>query len=143
LVSTGVIVSPSESKRNFDQVYSKFEVSVVRFKTSDFANDVKIADDEIAKYYESTKEQLKSEEKRKVQFVALTLSEPEKKLTGKERVDALQKLSDKANDVVQALAEKNAEFAGVAAKFQLPVKNTADFSQSAPYPELKQDSQLI
>src|SRR5207248_137808 len=43
LISTGVVVSPSESKRNFDQVYAKFEVGVVRFKTSDFASEVKIA----------------------------------------------------------------------------------------------------
>jgi peptidyl-prolyl cis-trans isomerase D len=136
------VVSPSESKRNFDQVYSKFEVVVVRFKTSDFANEVKISDDEIAKYYESAKEQLKSEEKRKVQFVALTLSEPEKKLTGKERVDALQKLSDKANDVVQALAEKGADFGAVASKFQVPVKTTGEFTQATPDPELKQDPQL-
>ena len=142
LLSTGVVVSPSESKRNFDQVYSKFEVGVVHFKTSDFANEVKISDDEIAKFYESAKEQLKSEEKRKVQFVALTLSEPEKKLTGRERVDALQKLSDKANDVVQALAEKAADFGEVAIKSQLPVKVTGEFTQAAPDPELKQDPQL-
>src|SRR5438067_6738184 len=143
LISTGVVVSPSESKRNFDQVYAKFEVGVVRFKTSDFANEVKISDDEIAKSYESAKAQLKSEEKRKVQFVALTLSEPEKKLTGKERVDALQKLSDKANDVAQSLAEKNADFVAVSVKFQLSVKITGDFTQAAPDPELKQDSQLV
>ena len=142
LISTGVTVSPSESRTNFDQLYSKFEVSVARFKNSDVANEVKISDDDIAKYYEGAKEQLKSEEKRKVQFIALTLSEADKKLTGKERIDALQKLSDKANDVVQALAEKNADFAAVAAKVQLPVKTTGDFTQAAPDPELKQDSQL-
>src|SRR5205807_4499463 len=143
LLSAVVTVSQAESKTTFEQVYSKFEVSVVRCKTSDVANEVKISDDEIAKYYEGTKEQLKSEEKRKVQFVALSLSEAEKKLTGKERIDALQKLSDKANDVAQALAEKNADFAAVAAKFQLQVKTTGDFTQAAPDPELKQDSQLI
>ena len=142
LVGTGVSVSPSESKTNFEQAYSKLDVSVVRFKTSEVANEVKISDDEVAKYYEGAKEQLKSEEKRKVQFVAMTLSEAEKKLTGKERVDALQKLSDKANDVEQALSEKNADFAAVAAKFQLPVKTTGDFTQAAPDPELKQDPQL-
>src|SRR5437879_5100551 len=143
LVSTGVTVSQAESRTTFEQIYSKFEVGVVRFKTSEVANEVKISDDEIAKYYEGAKEQLKSEEKRKVQFVALTLSEAEKKLTGKERIDALQKLSDKANDVAQALAEKNADFAAVAVKFQLSIKNTGDFTQAAPDPELKQDSQLV
>lgn len=142
LISTGVIVSPAEGKRNFDQAYSKFEVTIARFKTSDFANEVKISDDEIAKYYEGAKETLKSEEKRKVQLVAITLSEAEKKLTGKERVDALQKLSDKANDVVQALAEKGADFGAVVSKFQLPVKTTGEFTQASPDPELKQDAQL-
>src|SRR5437870_649353 len=142
LLSTGVTVSPAESKTNFEQLYSKFEVSVGRFKTSDVANEVKISDDEIAKYYEGAKEQLKSEEKRKVQLVALTLSEAEKKLAGKERIDALQKLSDKANDVVQALAEKGADFGAVASKFQLPVKTTGEFTQAAPDSELKQDPQL-
>ncbi|PYK42634.1 MAG: hypothetical protein DME46_09855, partial [Verrucomicrobia bacterium] len=125
LVSTGVTVSQAESRTTFEQIYSKFEVSVVRFKTGDVANEVKISDDEIAKYYEGAKEQLKSEEKRK------------------ERIDALQKLSDKANDVAQALVEKNVDFAGVAAKFQLPIKTTGDFTQATPDPELKQDSQLI
>src|SRR5205823_3506406 len=115
LLSTGVTVSPAESKTNFEQLYSKFEVSVVRFKTSDVANEVKISDDEIAKYYEGAKEQLKSEEKRKMQFVALTLSE----------------------------AEKNADFVAVSVKFQLSVKITGDFTQAAPDPELKQDSQLV
>jgi hypothetical protein len=71
LLSTGVTVSQSESRTNFEQIYSKFEVSLVRFKTSDVANEVKISDDEIAKYYEGAKEQLKSEEKRKMQFDAL------------------------------------------------------------------------
>src|SRR5207237_3572255 len=46
LLSAGVTVSQAESKTTFEQVYSKFEVSVVRFKTSDVANEVKISDDE-------------------------------------------------------------------------------------------------
>ena len=131
LISTGIMVSPAESKRNFDQVYSKFEVSVVRFKTSDFANDVKIADDEYRKG--RRKRQGTAEERGKAQSAIRCphLSEPEKKLTGKERVDALQKLSDKANDVVQALAEKGADFGAVASKFQVPVKATGEFTQAA------------
>src|SRR5204863_224580 len=46
LLSAGVTVSQAESKTTFEQVYSKFEVSVVRFKTSDVANEVKISNDE-------------------------------------------------------------------------------------------------
>src|SRR5207247_4039970 len=50
---------------------------------------------------------------------------------------------EKANDVAQALAEKNADFAAVAAKFQLPFKTPGDFTQASPDPELKQDSQWM
>jgi peptidyl-prolyl cis-trans isomerase D len=142
LVGTGAVVSPAEVQKDFDSLYSKLQVSLVRFKTADVANEVKISDDDMKKYYDADKESLKSEEKRRVQFLALTLSEPEKKLTGKERVDALQKLSDKANDVVQALGEKAADFNAVAAKFHLPVSTTGDFTQAAPDPQLKVDAQL-
>src|SRR5438874_7363022 len=109
-------------------------MSVMHIKTSEVAKEVKISDNEITKYYEGAKEQLESEKKQKMQFVALTLSEAEKKLTGKERIDALQKLSDKANDVAQSLAEKNADFVAVSVKFQLSVKITGDFTQAAPDP---------
>ncbi len=142
LVGTGAVVSPAETEKNFERFYSKLQVSVARFKTADVANEVKISDEDIRKYYEANREGLKSEEKRRVQFIAPTLPEAEKKLTGKERVDALQKLSDKANDVVQALGEKGADFAAVAAKFQLSVNTTGDFTQAAPDPQLKADAQL-
>jgi parvulin-like peptidyl-prolyl isomerase len=142
LLGTGVSISETESKNNFEQLYGKLEVAVLRLKKSDVATELKISDDDIRKYYEAHKEELKSDEKRKVQFVALALPEEQKKLTGKERVDALQKLADKANDVSQALAEKGADFASVAIKFQLSVNNTGDFTQSAPDPQLKQDPQL-
>jgi peptidyl-prolyl cis-trans isomerase D len=142
LVGTGASVSPAETQKDFDRLYSKFQVSVARFKTADVANEVKISDEDIKKYYEAYKETLKSEEKRRVQMIALTLSDAEKKLTGKERVDALQKLSDKANDVIQALSEKGADFAAVAAKVQAPVLTTGDFTQGAPDPQLKADAQL-
>jgi len=142
LVGTSAIVSAAETEKDFQRIYSKLQVSLARLKTSDVASEVKISDDDIKKYYEANKEQLKSEEKRRVQFIALTLSEPEKKLTGKERVDALQKLSDKANDVAQVLGDKGADFAAVAAKFQVPVKTTGEFTQATPDPQLKEDAQL-
>jgi parvulin-like peptidyl-prolyl isomerase len=142
LLGTGVSVSETESKNNFEQLYGKLEVAVIRFKKDDVASELKISDDDIRKYYETHKEELKSDEKRKVQFVVLALPEEQKKLTGKERVDALQKLADKANDVSQALAEKGADFAAVAIKFQLSVNNTGEFTQSAPDPQFKQDPQL-
>jgi peptidyl-prolyl cis-trans isomerase D len=143
IVGTGANVSPAETQKDFERFYSKLQVSVARFKTADVANEVKISDDDIKKYYDGNKETLKSEEKRRVQLLALTLLDAEKKLSGKERVEALQKLSDKANDVAQALSEKGADFAAVAAKYQVPVSTTGDFTQAAPDLLLKKDPQLL
>jgi hypothetical protein len=142
LLGTGVSVSEAESKTSFEQLYGKLEVGVIHFNKNEVANEVRISDDDIKQYYEAHKDELKSEEKRKVQFVVLGLSAEQKKLTGKERVDALQKLADKANDVSQALAEKGADFGAVAIKFQLPINNTGEFTQATPDPQLKQDPQL-
>jgi hypothetical protein len=63
-------------------------------------------------------------------------------LKDKERIDALQKLADRANDFSQALLEKGADFHQVAAKLQLPVETTGEFTASAPDPKLKADPQL-
>jgi hypothetical protein len=115
---------------------------VVRFKNDDFQKDVKISDEDIAKYFEAHKAELNTEEKRRVEFVAFSLSEEEKKLTGKEKVDALQKAANRANDFVQGMLEKGAAFAEVAKKFQVPVSTTGDFTAAAPDPLFASNRQL-
>jgi SurA N-terminal domain/PPIC-type PPIASE domain len=142
IVASGVSLPESESKSNYEQLYGKNFVSVVRVRSADFLKEIKVGDDDIKKYYEAHKGELKSEERRKVEFVRLALSEEQKKLKDKERIDALQKLADRANDFSQALLEKGADFHQVAAKLQLPVETTAEFAMSAPDPKLKADPQL-
>ncbi len=142
LLGTGAQIAESESKENYEKAYGKMDVAVVRLRAEDFAKEVKIGDEDIAKYYESHKAQLKSEEKRRVEFVSFALSEEEKKKTGKERVDAMQKLANQANDFTQALLEKEAKFADVAGKFQTPVRATGEFAAATPDPVLASDPQL-
>ena len=142
LVGTGVHVSESETAENYQRAYGKMDVAVVRLRDADFERDVKITDEDIAKYYEAHKEQLKSEEKRRVEFVTFPLTEAEKKLTGKERVDPLQRVADRANDFTQALLEKDANFGEVAGKFQSPVVSTGEFTAAAPDPKLAVNPQL-
>jgi hypothetical protein len=142
LVATGVSLPESESKATYEQAYGKLLVSVIRLRAADFAKEVKFTDDDIGKYYEAHKAELKTEEKRKVEFVALSLTDEQKKLTGKERIDVLQKLADRANDFEQALLEKGADFQQVAAKFQLRIETTGEFTAAAPDAKLKADPQL-
>jgi peptidyl-prolyl cis-trans isomerase D len=143
LLAAGVSLPKSELEENFQRGYDKMFVSVIRFHAADFDKDIKVSDEDVQKYFDAHKAELRSDEKRKVEFVQLTLKEEEKKLTGKPRIEALQKLSDRATDFTQALLEKSADFKQAAAKFQLPVHETGEFSAAEPDPQLKSDPQLV
>src|SRR5215467_13343246 len=117
LLAAGVSFPKNELDENFQRLYDKLYVTVIRFRATDFDKDIKISDEDIQKYYDAHKAELKTDEKRRVEFVQLTLTEEEKKLAGKERIEALQKLADRATDFTQALLEKGADFKQAAAKF--------------------------
>ena len=142
LLAAGITISKGELDENFQRGYDKFYVTVIRFRSADFNNGITVNDEDVQKYYDAHKAELKTDEKRKVQFVQLGLTEEQKKATGKERIDALQKLSDRATDVTQALLDKGADFKQSAEKFQLPVHETGEFTAAAPDPQLKGDPQL-
>src|SRR4249920_954086 len=143
LLAAGVSLPQSELDENFQRGYDKLYVNVIRFRSADFDKDVKIGDEDVQKYYDAHKGELRTDEKRKVELVQLTLNEEEKKLSGKERIEALQKLADRATDFTQALLEKDADFKQAAAKSQLPVHETGEFTAAEPDPQLKGDQQLV
>src|SRR3989440_1030351 len=130
LLAAGVSFPKSELDENFQRGNDKLYVSVIRFRSTDFDKDIKINDGDVQKYYDAHKAELKTDEKRKVEFVQLTLNEKEIKLEGKERIDVLQKLSDRATDFTQALL--GADFKQAAGKSQLPVHETGEFTAAVP-----------
>ncbi len=136
LLGTGVSMPEGEIKAGFEQLYSKMDAGTVRFLSADFAGQVQVSDPEIAKYFEGHKAQLKTEEMRQIKFVTFGLNEEQKKLTGKPRIDVLQKLADGANDFTEALQAKDADFNAAVAKFSLTPKVTGEFSQAKPDPQL-------
>ena len=142
LLGAGLHVADTESREYYEQAHGKLHVAVVRFREEDFQKEVKINDADIAKYFETHKNDLKTEEKRKVEFVSFLLSADEKKLAGKERVDALQKVANRANEFVQAALEKGAQFAELALKTKVPLSGTGEFTAAAPDPQLASVAQL-
>src|SRR5213594_1806443 len=187
LLGAGVTISKDELDENFRRGYDKFFVSVIRFRSADFENGITIKDEDVQKYYDAHKSELKTDEKRKVEFVHLGLTEEpseytnlpgplsqpaysstftnqfiqsliaatpfsfgsdmtaqqrgeQKTLTGTERIEALQKLADRATDFTQAVLET--DFKQAAAKSQLPVQETGEFTAAAPDSKLKADPQL-
>jgi peptidyl-prolyl cis-trans isomerase D len=142
LLAAGVSIPKGELDENFQRGYDTLFVTVIRFQAADFGKDITVSDEDVQKYYDAHKAELKTDEKRKLEFVSLALTDEEKKLTGKERIEALQKLSDRATDFTQALLEKGADFKQAAEKFKLPVHETGEFTKAEPDPQLKVDAQL-
>jgi SurA N-terminal domain len=98
LLAAGVTVPKGELDENFERGHDTLFVSVIRFQPADFIKDIQVSDEDVQKHYEGHKAELKTDEKRKVEFVSLALTDEEKKLSGKKRIEALQKLSDRATD---------------------------------------------
>src|SRR5216110_2808573 len=124
LLAAGVSMPEAEINADYERAYDKLYVSVIRLRPADFAKDITVSDEDAQKYYEAHNADLKADEKRNVEFVTLALTDEQKKLAGKERIEALQELSDRANDFTQALLEKGTDFKQVAAKFRLPIRTT-------------------
>ena len=128
--------SPAEVRAAYDRHYRKTESSVVRLKLADFLATATAPDEDVKKLYEDRKEQLKSEELRKVKVAAFILPVTDKPLEAKERAEALGKLGRAAEDFSIAVAEKDAKFDEAAAKAGVQIEETPEFSRSAPAPSL-------
>ncbi|HEX5177005.1 MAG TPA: SurA N-terminal domain-containing protein, partial [Chthoniobacteraceae bacterium] len=104
LVGTSVAATPAEVRDAFERLHRKTELSVVRFKFDDFKNAVKLTEDDLKKAFEEQKATLKSDELRKVKFVAFVLppAEKDKKRDPKESAEEMQKLADKAEQFIVA-----------------------------------------
>ena len=142
LLGTGISIPEAEVNADYQRAYDKLYVSLIRLGPDDFAREITISDEDARKYYETHQAELKSEEKRKVDFVSLALTDDQKKLTGKERIEVLQELSDRATDFTQALLEKAADFKQVAEKSHVAVRTTAEFTATQLDPQLNVDPQL-
>jgi hypothetical protein len=137
LLGTVVTASPTEIRSMFELRHGKLECQVVRFDLGEFLKAQQPSDDEVKKAYEERKSTLKTEEMRKVKFVAFTVPQTEKPLAGKERVDAFEKLSERAQEFMVAMTEKGAKFEAVAAKLGAKVQESPAFSENEPPAELE------
>ncbi len=121
LLKTTFVVSQAEFLAQYTMEYQVTHASVIHFNTQDLSANVKVSDDDIKNAFEQHLEAYQSAEKRGMKYVSFTLTEDEKKLQGKERIEVLQKLSDSAQNFAQAMLEKGADFDAIAAKSNLKV----------------------
>ena len=81
LLAAGISISRGELNENFQRGYDKFYVNVIRFHSGDFDKDIKVNDEDVQKYYDAHKSELKTDEKRRVEFVRLGLTEEAQEYT--------------------------------------------------------------
>lgn len=124
--------SPAEFRQAYERQFQKMQVSLVRLKRDEFLPKSEPTDEEIAKAFEQTKESLTTEEQRRISVASFLLAEGEKGLKGRERIEVLQKLADRANDLTQAMLENKAGFAENASRFGATVAQAAAFTRSNP-----------
>lgn len=142
ILGATVSATPSEVKEEYTRQFQKRQVSVVRINAEDFKKAAQVSEEDIKKLYEGKKESLKTQEKRKVKFVAFTPPKTEKPLEGQEKAAALEKLADQAHNFSVELAKPGAKFDDVAAAQKLTVKESPAFALNTPPAELDSSDEV-
>jgi len=132
LIGSTVALQPTEVRFAYEVDNRKMDLSVIRFRLADFAAGVQLSEDDLKKAFEARKQDFKSDEKRKIAFVVFSLSDSDKKLEGKEKNEAMGQLANRASDFTEAMTDKGAQFAQVAAKAGAEVRETQPFTEAGP-----------
>ena len=131
LLGGTVEVTPGEFRAQYVQSYQKIHATVARLNLDDFKAQVTPTDEEISKVFKNNEKGYTAPEKRAVSYVQIDLSEADKALKGKDLLDARQNLANRANDIGQDLLKEGASFKDVAKKYNLEVKTTPEFAETA------------
>lgn len=134
LLGSTTAPTDAELRQSYASFAQKTDASVIRLKLDDFLAGVQVSDEDVKKLFEARKSTLKTDEFRKVKYVALVLPTTDKPLEGKDRADALSKLAKQAEEFSVAMTEKGAKFEEVAAKLGVKVEESSDFSRNSPAP---------
>ncbi|MEI9893383.1 MAG: hypothetical protein WDN28_05640 [Chthoniobacter sp.] len=114
LLGSTVVPSEAEIRESFARLNQKTEAAVVRFKIDDFLASTQVPEADVKKLYEERKASLKTDELRKVKYVAFILPTTDKPLEAKERAEKLTQMQKQAEDFAVAMTDKNADFDEVA-----------------------------
>lgn len=136
IIGSTVAVADDEVRYEYARASGKRHLWVVRLNRDEFAKSAAVTPEEIRDWFEKNKSSYKTEEKRVVKYVVFGLPDKDKSLQGKERVAALQPISDKADQFTQKMLVTGAKFEEVAKNLGVEVKTTAPFTQSNPPAEV-------
>jgi peptidyl-prolyl cis-trans isomerase D len=140
----GSTVAPAESeiREAFTNLNQKTEAAVVRFKLDDFLAATQVPEEDVKKLYEERKASLKTDELRKVRYVAFVLPTTDKPLEGEARAKALTDLQKQAEDFAVGMTDKSAKFDDVAAKQNAKIEESPEFSVARPPEALEASGEI-
>ena len=127
-VVTSPVAISEEEVRGSARIYQPISAQVIRFDREKFLKDVTVPQAEVSAFFEKNKEGLRLGEARSISFVTLELPEQQQALSGKERMEALQKLADQAVAAGKALRDgiaQGGEFTQLAEKASLHPEKAA------------------
>jgi peptidyl-prolyl cis-trans isomerase D len=142
LLGSTIEATPGEVRSIFELRNQKIEASLIRLKLADFQATAQVTDEEAQKLYEQKKDSLKSDEKRRVKYVAFTLEKQETPLPETERNAKLTELAEKAANFADSVSGKADRFDELAAKSGAKVGETPAFPQNDPPAELGESEQV-
>lgn len=143
LVTSSADVPAADFRKAYEQAYAKIETSVVFFSAKDSLVNTVVSPEDLQKAFDKRKDGLKTEEKRKISFLKLHLTDADAKLTGKERTEKLQSLADRAQEIAQAMLAPGAQFENVASKFSLKINQTGEFTRTKPDPAFAGKTEIV
>jgi peptidyl-prolyl cis-trans isomerase D len=143
LVTAAAPMPESMLRHDYESSQAKMNLAVLSFKAADFKDNHDFSDAAVNSYYEDHKYEYELPEKRKIEFVAFTLTDNQKKLADKEKQAVLKSLADSAEAFQQDVSEHPNDFDKKAKEKDLKVEQTGMFTSNDPDPLIAKETGLV
>jgi peptidyl-prolyl cis-trans isomerase D len=142
LVTAAAPMPEGMARKNYEQAQAKMNLGVVSFKAADLKDNHDFSDAAVNTYYQDHSYRYQLPEKRKIEYVAFTLTDNQKKLADKEKQGVLKSLADGAEAFQQEVSEHADDFENKAKEKDLKVEQTGMFTSNDPDPLIAREDGL-
>ncbi|MBV9876990.1 MAG: SurA N-terminal domain-containing protein [Verrucomicrobia bacterium] len=143
LVTAAAPMPESILRHDYELSQAKMNLAVLSFKAADFKDNHDFPDAAVNSYYQDHSFRYELPEKRKIEYVAFTLTDNQKKLADKEKQTVLKSLADSAEAFQQEVSDHPNDFNNKAKEKDLKVEQTGMFTSNDPDPLIAKEQGLV
>jgi peptidyl-prolyl cis-trans isomerase D len=143
LVTAASPMPESLLRHDYELSQGKMNLAVLSFKAADYKDNHDFSDAAVNSYYQDHSFRYELPEKRKIEFVAFTLNDNQKKLADKEKQGVLKSLADNAESFQQAASDHPNDFDKQAKEKDLQIEQTGMFTSNEPDPLIAKEQGLV